>query len=83
MDSSIIHVYGENWCGDCRRAKALLEAHDVPFRWHDTSKDREARAFVSRTLPGNERIPLILFPDGSILVEPTNAELLTELGLST
>ena len=80
MDSSIIHIYGENWCGDCRRAKALLEARDVPFRWHDTSKDSEARDFVSRARPGDERIPLVVFPEGSILVEPTNAELLAKLG---
>jgi glutaredoxin len=81
MSSPAIRVYGETWCGDCQRVKALLTRHQVPFEWHDTSRDLEARDFVSRTLPGEERIPVVVLRDGSCLVEPSDEELSAKLAL--
>jgi thioredoxin reductase (NADPH) len=38
---------------------------------------------VERLINGKQIIPTIVFPDGSILVEPTNAQLAAKVGIQT
>ena len=75
MTASKIKVYGTTWCPDCVRAKALLGKHAVPYDWIDISNDAEARVYVEKVNKGNRSVPTIVFPDGSVLVEPSNSEL--------
>lgn len=74
-DSRQIVVYGATWCPDCRRAKQFFGENRIPYEWVDITDNPEAIAFVEQTNGGNRSIPTIVFPDGSILVEPSNAEL--------
>ena len=78
-----ILVYGTAWCPDCKRAKKFFGEQRVPYLNVDIEKDPEAMAYVEEVNRGMRRIPTILFPDGSILVEPSNAELAKKLGLQT
>ncbi len=75
MSDGIIRVYGTAWCPDCVRAKQVLAKHLVQYDWTDISNDEKARAYVEQVNRGNRNIPTIVFPDGSVLVEPSNAEL--------
>ena len=43
----------------------------------------EAMAFVEKVNQGKRIVPTIVFPDGDILVEPSNAQLAAKLGLRT
>lgn len=70
-----IKVYGTPWCGDCRRARKILDERAVDYEWIDINNDKEGEKFVKKTNNGNRSVPTILFPDKSILVEPSNAEL--------
>jgi glutaredoxin-like protein len=79
MTQSPILMYGANWCGDCRRAKRFLQLHQIPFEWIDIEKDKEAEKIVLQTNRGMRSIPTIFFADGTILVEPSNAELARKL----
>jgi glutaredoxin-like protein len=83
MNKPDITFYGVDWCADCRRAKWFLDLHEIEYRWMDIDQDREAAAYVERVNNGKRSVPTIVFGDGSILVEPTNAELATKLGLNT
>jgi thioredoxin reductase (NADPH) len=76
-----IAIYGTTWCPDCRRAKQFLRDQRIPFRWVDIEHDAEGLAVVERVNAGKHIIPTIVFPDGSLLVEPTNAELARTLGI--
>jgi mycoredoxin len=69
-----IIIYGADWCGDCRRAKRVLERLHVDYRWIDVERDPQ-KAEEARHIGGSRRIPVIILPDRSILVEPTDAEL--------
>lgn len=71
-------MFGADWCGDCRRSKALLDASGVEYDYVDVEAVREGadRAFA---ISGRTNIPVILFPDGTHLVEPTDAELAAKL----
>jgi thioredoxin reductase (NADPH) len=75
--------YGAHWCPDCRRAKQFLGEHQIPYHWVDIEQDREGEKYILQKNNGKRIIPTIEFADGSILVEPTNAELAAKLGLKT
>ncbi|CAG0946347.1 thioredoxin reductase (NADPH) [Anaerolineae bacterium] len=76
-----IIVYGATWCPDCTRAKQFFGEHRVQYRWVDIEQDSEAMTYVEEVNRGMRSIPTIVFPDGSILVEPSNAQLADKLGL--
>lgn len=69
-----IEMYGADWCGDCTRAKMLLDRHNVEYVWIDTDADDEARA-KAQEISGLAKIPVIVFPDGSFLSEPSNPQI--------
>jgi glutaredoxin-like protein len=83
MVSSQIAMYGTAWCPDCTRSKRWLDRHGIPFTWHDIEKDEKARAYVVQVNHGNRSVPTLVFSDGSILVEPSDAELAKKLGVAT
>src|SRR6476661_975588 len=76
-------VYGTSWCGDCKRAKQFLGEQRVQYRFVDIDADAEALAYVNEVNDGKSIIPVIVFDDGSTLVEPSNADLAAKLGLTT
>ena len=50
-----------------------------PYEWIDVDQDESAQSYVREVNRGMRIIPTIVFPDGSILVEPGNAELARKL----
>lgn len=79
-----ISVYGTRWCGDSRRALKLLDERNIDYKWINIDKEKAGEKFVKETNQGNRSVPTIVFPDGSILVEPSNQALnekLDALGL--
>ena len=78
-----ITMYGAHWCGDCKRAKQFFGEHRVPYHFVDVDTDEDGLAAVERANGGKHIIPVILFEDGSALVEPSNAELARKLNLRT
>ncbi len=83
MTPSGITVYGAYWCPDCRRSKKFLSEQAIEYQWVDIEQNQAAEEFVMRLNNGKRIIPTILFPDGSFLVEPSNAALARKLGLQT
>ncbi len=81
MPDDKIVVYGADWCGDCRRAQRFLTHHAISFDWINVDKNKQAEEFVKKINKGMRSIPTIVFPDGSILVEPSNSELASKLNL--
>jgi thioredoxin reductase (NADPH) len=79
----MLTVYGTSWCSDCKRAKQLLGEQRVPYSFVDIDADPEALAYVQQVNEGKSIIPVIVFEDGSTLVEPSNAELAEKLGITT
>lgn len=76
-----IKVFGAPWCPDCRRSKQFLGEQRVAYEWIDIDQDPDAASFVGEVNQGKQIIPTIVFPDGSFLPEPSNAELAEKLGL--
>jgi len=78
-----ITLYGAFWCPDCKRSKQFFGEQRVPYHYVDIEQDAEAIAFVEKVNKGSRSIPTIVFPDGSVLVEPSNAQLAEKLGMQT
>ena len=74
----LVEFYGAAWCGDCVRARALLEHYGVDFTYHDVDASDEDKAKAIE-LSGRPNIPVLLFPDGSVLTEPSNPLLISKL----
>ncbi len=70
-----IKVYATTWCGDCRMAKRWLDSHGIPYEYINIEEDDSAAEFVVKVNGGYQSVPTIVFPDGSILVEPSPREL--------
>jgi thioredoxin reductase (NADPH) len=83
QESDSIVVYSTVWCPDCKRVKKFLGEQRVPYLNIDIEADPEAMVFVEKVNKGKRIIPTMVFPDGSMLVEPSNAELAEKLGVKT
>jgi mycoredoxin len=79
MAENGVVIYGTSWCGDCRRVKKVLERLGVDYAWVDVERMKGAREEMLRLNGGDRRVPTLLFPDGSVLVDPTNPELKARL----
>ncbi|TFC26512.1 glutaredoxin family protein [Cryobacterium sp. TMT2-18-3] len=81
-DAQRLTMFGAEWCGDCRRSKKFLDARNVDYDYVDLLLvgDGADRALA---ISGRTQIPVILFPDGTHVVEPSDSMLhakLTQLG---
>jgi mycoredoxin len=79
--NSLILVYGTNWCPDCIRVRKFLDTRNIDYRWFNIDKDPDACSFVEMTNHGFQSVPTIVWPDGSILVEPSLKQLISKLDL--
>ncbi|QTX05702.1 glutaredoxin family protein [Agromyces archimandritae] len=69
-----ITMYGAAWCSDCRRSKALLDGRGVDYEYVDLEVVTEG-ADRAKAISGRTNIPVVVFPDGTFFVEPSDAEL--------
>jgi mycoredoxin len=70
-----VKLYATTWCGDCRMAKRWFDAHGIAYDYINIEEDESAAEYVMRVNKGYRSVPTIVFPDGSILVEPSSREL--------
>lgn len=83
LKPSSIFVYGATWCPDCKRAKKFFGEQRIQYTNVDIDENPRGVAFVEQVNDGKRVIPTIIFPDGQVLVEPSNAQLAQKLGLKT
>ena len=70
-----VQMYGTTWCPDCARARQVLSKHNILYDFHDIEANKDALAYVEKVNRGMRSVPVIVFPNGTTLVEPTNYEL--------
>lgn len=75
---STITVFGADWCRDCVRTKNQLSSLGVTYNYVDLGADPYA-ADVAREISGRTSIPVVVYPDSSHHVEPSNADVESKL----
>lgn len=77
-NDSTITVFGADWCRDCLRTKKQLDDLGVAYRFVDLVAEPEA-ADVARDISGRTNIPVVVYPDSTHHVEPSNADVEAKL----
>ena len=77
-----ITVYGADWCPDCTRTKRALDAAGAAYVYRALVAEPEA-ATEAEEISGRKNIPVVVLPDGVVLVEPSDPELLAALERAT
>ena len=76
--ASTITMFGADWCRDCVRTKSQLDSLGVSYTYVDLMTD-PAAADVAREISGRTNIPVVVYPDSSHHVEPSNADVEAKL----
>jgi glutaredoxin-like protein len=80
-ENDSIVLYGTTWCGGSRRCRLLLDRQGIPYKWVDIDQDEKAGKYLESLNGGHRSVPTLVWPDGSKLTEPTEAELAIKLGV--
>jgi thioredoxin reductase (NADPH) len=78
-----IRLVGHSWSARAHEIKDYLARNLVPYRWVDVEADAEATRLAGAAGVDPGRNPLLVFPDGSHLLAPSNAEIAEKVGLRT
>ena len=78
-----VRVIGHQWSSASHQIKDFLSRNQIPYRWLDIEHNEEAQRLLQHTDLDSARLPVAIFPDGSSLALPTNAQLAEKVGLKT
>jgi thioredoxin reductase (NADPH) len=78
-----IRVVGLRWSPSSHAIKDFLGRNQVPYQWLDLEVEAEARQLIEQLEPETPQLPLVLFPDGSRLEDPSSVQLAEKIGMRT
>ncbi|HJQ30423.1 MAG TPA: FAD-dependent oxidoreductase, partial [Rubrobacter sp.] len=76
-----IRIIGHQLSPQSHQIKDFLSRNLVPYQWLDVEIDEEASDLLEVSDSDDSRLPLVLFPDGPPLAQPTNAQIAERIGL--
>lgn len=78
-----IRVIGPEWSKPTFEIKAFMAMNQIPYRSLTLERDPEAQQLMETTGASLEDMPLLLFPEGEPLINPSTAELAERIGLKS
>lgn len=78
-----IRVLGTTWSPATYETKAFLARNEVPYRFLDIERDAEAARTVARAHATEAKLPVVILPDDSVLLQPSKTELAAAAGIHT
>jgi thioredoxin reductase (NADPH) len=78
-----IRVVGPRWSLRDYQIRNFLSRNQVPYVWLDPEKDSQALELLRRFNVDDSRLPAVLFPDGTSLLQPDDASLAEKVGMRT
>jgi thioredoxin reductase (NADPH) len=75
-------VVGHRWSARSSEVREFLARNQVPYRWY-SSDEPEGQRLLKAAGQDGRRLPLVVTPDGTPLVEPEAPELAAHVGLAT
>jgi len=78
-----IRVIGNRWSPQSHDMKDFLARNQVPYQWLDIELSEEAQKLAAFANCDRLTLPLVLFSDGSSLVQPSIAAVAEKVGLRT
>ncbi|MBW4512771.1 MAG: FAD-dependent oxidoreductase [Scytonematopsis contorta HA4267-MV1] len=78
-----VRVIGNRWSPSSHQVKDFLARNQLPYEWMDIELSEEAQKLVEYANCTRLQLPLVLFPDGSSILQPTNMQIAEKIGLQT
>ncbi len=78
-----LRVIGHRWMLRDHKVRDFLARNHIPYRWLDVSSDGEVNKLVQDRKISVERLPVLLFPDGTVLADPDLDAIASHVGLRT
>jgi thioredoxin reductase (NADPH) len=78
-----VRVIGHRFSKESHDLRDFLARNRVPARWFDVERDSEARELLTIAGVADDRLPVALLVDGSVLERPTVLELAERLGVTS
>jgi thioredoxin reductase (NADPH) len=82
LEAGGVRVVGHRFSRDSHELRDFLARNRVPARWMDVERDGEARELLQVVGVEEDRLPVVLLEDGSVLERPTVLELAERLGVA-
>jgi mycoredoxin len=78
--SAPLTMYTTQWCAFCRRLKSQLARDGITMTEVDIERDLAAAEYVMSVNGGNQTVPTVVFPDGSVMVNPSALQVKKRMG---
>jgi thioredoxin reductase (NADPH) len=78
-----LRVIGHRWSLQDHKVRSFLSRNHVPYRWLDIGVSEEANKLLNERQLDANQLPVVLFADGTVLVDPEVEVLAAKVGLST
>jgi thioredoxin reductase (NADPH) len=78
-----LRVVGPRWSAKDHQVRDFLSRNQIPYVWLDPERNDEAIQLLDRYKLDDRKLPAVLFSDGTSLVQPTQTELASRIGLRT
>ena len=75
-------VVGHRWSARSSEVREFLARNQVPYRWYNSDEPEGQRLLEAAQADGLS-LPVVITPDGEPMIEPTDAELASRVGLAT
>jgi thioredoxin reductase (NADPH) len=79
---TVTRVVGDRWSARSYELRDFLARNQVPYRFY-LCDEPEARQLLTAAGVSADRLPVLVTEDGAALVQPSDAEVATQVGLST
>ena len=78
-----IYVVGTRWSPSTHELKDFLAKSQIPYRWIEPGSTSDPRISAAVGDDALKSLPVLIFPDGSVLYKPTLPDVAVKLGLTT
>lgn len=78
-----IRVISDRWSPHSHQIRDFLARNQIPYRWLDIEKEKEAAELIDLAKIEKPNLPLVMLADGECLSEPSNLQLAEKIGLKT
>ena len=75
-------IVGHRWSARSSQVREFLARNQVPYRWYG-SDEPEGQRLLEAAGADAMRLPLVVTPDGTPLIEPSDQDLASRVGLAT
>ncbi|GIF66705.1 fused response regulator/thioredoxin-disulfide reductase [Asanoa ishikariensis] len=80
--ASVTRVVGHRWSAPSFKVRDFLARNLVPYRWYLSDEPEGARLLAAAGVTEAD-VPLVITPEGKSMVQPSETDLATHVGLST